>query len=100
MPDSTEGPIQRIQVANRLDFAARDAFRHAADAATAAPQVRKIVVDLRNTAYIDSAALGMLLILRDKAVAAGKTVAIASVPGTVRDILRIANFEKLFEFEP
>ena len=99
MPDSTQDHIQRIQISNRLDFAARDAFRHAGDAATAAPHVRKIVVDLRTTSYIDSAALGMLLILRDKALAAGKTVGIASVPGTVREILRIANFEKLFEFE-
>jgi anti-anti-sigma factor len=100
MQQKTTNTIATIRVASRLDFAARDAFRHAADAAVASPEVRRIVVDLRGTAYVDSAALGMLLILRDKATAAGKTVAIASAPGTVRDILRIANFEKLFEFEP
>lgn len=99
MQNAVRDTIQRIQVGSRLDFAARDGFRQAGDAATALPHVRKIVVDLRNTAYIDSAALGMLLILRDKALAAGQSVGIASAPGTVREILRIANFEKLFEFE-
>lgn len=99
MQHTTTNTTATIRVASRLDFAARDAFRHAADAAVTSPEVRRIVVDLRGTAYVDSAALGMLLILRDKAVAVGKTVAITSVPGTVRDILRIANFEKLFEFE-
>jgi hypothetical protein len=37
--------------------------------------------------------------LRDKAQVARKTVSLACAPGTVRDIINVAKFEKLFELE-
>jgi hypothetical protein len=40
-----------------------------------------------------------LLMLRDKAQVARKTVSLACAPGTVRDIINVAKFEKLFELE-
>ena len=46
--------------------------------------------------YLDSSALGMLLLLRDKGKAMGKQVSLANCGGTVRDVLRVANFDKLF----
>ena len=51
--------------------------------------------DLGNVAYLDSSALGMLLMLRDKAKSSGKTVCLANARG-VRQVLDIANFGKLF----
>ena len=41
-------------------------------------------------------ALGMLLMLRDKAKSSGKTVCLANARGSVRQVLDIANFGKLF----
>ena len=58
--------------------------------------VREILIDFRRTTYIDSAALGMLLMLRKSAEAAGKLVALINATGTVREILDIAHFETLF----
>ncbi len=60
--------------------------------------VREVEVDFRATSYIDSAALGMLLMLRSCAETAGKSVALINATGTVRDILEIAHFETLFSF--
>ena len=60
--------------------------------------IREVEVDFRATSYIDSAALGMLLMLRSCAETAGKTVALINATGTVRDILEIAHFETLFSF--
>jgi anti-anti-sigma factor len=61
--------------------------------------IREVEVDFRLTSYIDSAALGMLLMLRSCAEAAGKSVALINANGTVRDILEIAHFETLFAFK-
>ncbi|MGE5465806.1 MAG: STAS domain-containing protein, partial [Ignavibacteria bacterium] len=57
----------------------------------------RILVDFANTDYLDSAALGMLLILRDRARRYGRSVVLASASGAVRDVLNIANFSKLFD---
>ena len=42
------------------------------------------------------AALGMLLMLRDKAKASGRAVTLANCRGAVKQVLDIANFGKLF----
>lgn len=55
-----------------------------------------VVVDLQQVQYIDSAALGILLLLRDKAAAQGAKVELANLQGTVKDVLEIANFHKIF----
>jgi anti-anti-sigma factor len=46
--------------------------------------------------YIDSAALGMLLIVREKANLAKKSISLSSPSAAVKQVLEIANFEKLF----
>ena len=53
------------------------------------------VVDFRNTNYLDSSALGMLLQLREHAGSDRKRLRLVNVNSTIMDILRIANFEKL-----
>lgn len=56
----------------------------------------EILVDLGKVAYLDSSALGMLLMLRDKARAHNRPVALANCTGSVKQVLDIANFGKLF----
>lgn len=55
------------------------------------------VVDLRDTDYMDSSALGMLLVLREHAGSDAANVTIARCRPEVRKILQIANFERLFD---
>ena len=49
--------------------------------------------------YLDSSALGMLLMLREKAQAANKTVVLSNCRGAARQVLDIANFGKLFSMK-
>jgi len=58
--------------------------------------VREIVIDFGEVDYLDSSALGMLLLLREKADGASKRVVLAGLQGTVKQVLEIANFGKLF----
>jgi anti-anti-sigma factor len=46
--------------------------------------------------YLDSSALGMMMLLRERSQAVGKTVVLSKPSSTVAQILDIANFSKLF----
>lgn len=56
----------------------------------------QIVINLKEVEYMDSSALGMLLVLRDKAQQKGKSVVLSNCEGFVKKILEVANFHRLF----
>lgn len=85
-----------IRVTGRFDFSCHGAFR---EAYLAAPNGSDYVVDLGETSYIDSAALGMLLLLREHAQQQGVRVAISNVKGQTKEVLQIANFHRLFKIQ-
>jgi anti-anti-sigma factor len=85
-----------IRLLGRFDFNSHREFREAVDTALGAEDSKEVAVDLGSVEYLDSSALGMLLMLRDKAHGAGKTVSLANCRGAVRQVLDIANFGKLF----
>jgi len=84
-----------IVLQGRFDFNAHREFREAVDQAVK-EAAREVHVDLAGVDYLDSSALGMLLMLRDRAKGAGKEVALANARGSVKQVIDIANFGKLF----
>lgn len=88
-----------IEVKDRFDFNVHREFREAMASALALPGVKEVVVDLAAASYLDSSALGMLLVMRNKAESLGKRVIIARAGGAVKQVLDIANFKTLFPFE-
>ncbi|MEJ2755264.1 MAG: STAS domain-containing protein, partial [Gammaproteobacteria bacterium] len=54
------------------------------------------IVDLKETTYLDSSALGMLLLLRDHAGGDNADIRITNCNPDVKKILAISNFEQLF----
>ncbi|MDD3354048.1 STAS domain-containing protein [Zoogloea sp.] len=93
---STQQSQVRIQLSGRFDFNSHREFREAVDRALGTPDTTEVAVDLGKVAYLDSSALGMLLMLRDKAKGVGKAVSLVNATGSVRQVLDIANFGKLF----
>lgn len=89
-----DGDMVSIKLCGRFDFESRHVFTNAYTAMLESPGLKQIEVDLEEVDYVDSAALGMLLILRDKA--SSQTVTLARPRGRVKSILEIANFKKLF----
>lgn len=94
---SDDGKEVRIRVKGRFDFEQHQEFR-AAYRNTAGPGVRYIV-DLAQTEYMDSSALGMLLLLREHAGGEFADVTIADASEGVRKVLDIANFGRLFRIQ-
>lgn len=91
-----EGDGAVLALAGRFDFSAHRDFRGAYTAQLDNPKLRSIAIDVARVDYMDSAALGMLLLLRQGAEDAGKTVVLRGAAGSVQKILEIANFGKLF----
>lgn len=89
-----DGETLIISIDGRFDFSTHQAFRDAYEHGD--PNTRKFIVDLSETTYLDSSALGMLLLLRDFAGGDSACVSIENCNGDVRRILSISNFEQLF----
>lgn len=83
-----------IKISGRFDFSVHQDFRKATQQASSG--VTAIVVDMSSTDYVDSSALGMLLVLRDKVGENKNAISIKNAKPEVRKILDIANFDKLF----
>lgn len=92
--ESDDGKTVTLHVDGRFDFASHQSFIEAYKAYE--PGLRQFVVDFRNTEYLDSSALGMLLQLREHNISDAQ-VELINGSDTVFDILRIANFDKLFK---
>ncbi len=58
------------------------------------------IVDLEKATYMDSSALGMLLLLREKTLGDKTRVRLINVGEDVQSILEIAQFNQLFVIEP
>jgi anti-anti-sigma factor len=86
----------RMVLNGRFDFNSHREFRNSYDTVLADSAVQKFDVDLGGVDYLDSAALGMLLLLRERGVAANKQVALCNCHGMVAQVLEVANFNKLF----
>ena len=84
-----------ITVNGRFDFSKHREFRKAYESSAA--KASHFVLDMASVEYMDSSALGMLLILREHAGGDSAQVRIENCGTEIRDILSTANFEKLFD---
>lgn len=93
--DKSDGKVS-IRLDGRFDFSTHRDFRDSYSAGLEAPEVREFEIDLARVEYLDSSALGMLLMLREKAQAHHKSVSLTNCTGSVKQILDVANFSRLF----
>jgi len=82
-----------IKIDGRFDFNAHHDFRNVyrnekSDAA--------YTIDMSSADYIDSSALGMLLLLREHAGNESANISISGCNDDIKKIFSISNFEKLF----
>ncbi len=85
-----------LTLQGRFDFHTHRDFRTAYEQPLDDSKIKEIVIDLGGVEYLDSSALGMLLLLRERAESLGKTVSLAKMQGTVKQVLDVANFDKIF----
>lgn len=86
-----------VRLSGRFDFNAHRDFRAAYEPLMDDVAVRTVTIDLAGVDYLDSSALGMLLMVRDKAGVASKKLSLSNARAGVKQVLDIANFGKLFQ---
>jgi anti-anti-sigma factor len=84
-----------IHIAGRFDFSTHQDFSKAYKQYPAGE--KSYIVDLQAADYMDSSAMGMLLQLREYSNKSIGGVTLANGNDGVKEILRIANFDKLFK---
>ncbi len=86
----------RIGLPNNFDALALPHFRQAYSGAFDSADIREIEIDFANVHYIDSAALGGLLLLRQRADTAKRSLTIIRCQPEVMKVLETANFHRIF----
>ena len=91
---SESGDVMKIGIQGRFDFGSHQDFREAYDKNDS--NVKEYYVDMAKTTYLDSSALGMLLLLRDHA-GSEAVIKIINCNEDVFKIFEISNFDQMFE---
>ena len=91
---SANGDELTINIEGRFDFSCHQEFRRSYEGLKKSPS--RYRVDMCEASYLDSSALGMLLLLRDYAGAETADIHIVNCSDSVKKILAISNFEQLF----
>jgi len=87
-----------VRLTGRFDFSTRDSFISHIKQTISHADASEIRMDLAGVVYMDSSALGMLLMARDLAKQNDKEVTLASPQPVVRRTLETAQFSRLFKF--
>ncbi len=87
-----------VRLTGRFDFSTRDKFIAYIKETISHAEAPEIRVDLTGVVYIDSSALGMLLMARDLAKQHEKEITLSSPQPLVRQTLETAQFSRLFKF--
>lgn len=88
------GRQSEIFLKGRLTFDGNEAFRQIYDAVEAVP-ARDVTLDVSAVDFIDSAGLGMVLLLRDCTLAKGGTLSLRRPAGQVRRLLDVCHMHDL-----
>ena len=91
---SDKGDVLTIVVQGRFDFSALQLFRNSYEKIS--PRPSKFIIDLRESDYLDSSALGMLLALRDYAGGDSANINIVNCNPDIKKILVITKLDELF----
>lgn len=92
---SNDGSLLTISVQGRFDFSALQSFKNSYEKIS--PKAQKYIIDLKESEYLDSSALGMLLALRDFAGSEKADISVINCNQDVKKILVITKLDELFQ---
>lgn len=86
-----------LQVPERFDFGYHKEFTEQYQRILEQPGTSDIALDFSRVSYLDSSALGMMVLFQKKAKSKNINVRIRGAKESAREILTIANFDRLFD---
>ena len=87
--------VLQITFKGKFTFQAHEAFREILDQIEQ-PEITRVAIDLRGVEFIDSAAMGMLLLARDETNKQHKSLVLEGAEGQVKKMFDMANFQNFF----
>ena len=91
--NSQDGSEVTISIDGRFDFGLQKDFRSSYENL----QAKRYIVNLMNTEYMDSSALGMLLMMREHVGGSKADITLQHCSNDIKTILNVANFQSLFK---
>lgn len=88
-----------VRLGGRFDYKSNLTFRNNTRPLLSEPDVDTIVIDFSDVPFVDSAALGLLLLLRAQAEDARKQVVLRACGPELQRILNVARFHLIFHIE-
>ena len=90
---TSNGNTTRIHITERFDYSVHNEFRAAYKNV---PKDTQFIIDMNRATYLDSSALGMLLLLREHAGNESEKISIVGCNPEIKKILEVSNFGSLF----
>lgn len=87
-----------VTLNGKITFSDHGAFKQLITQLEAA-RASRVIIDIAGVDYIDSAAIGMFLLLRDQLGGDSARIMLAHPRGLVKKVLLLSNFDKLFELQ-
>jgi anti-anti-sigma factor len=94
---SADGQTYTIEIKGKFDFNFVQDFRNAYS--NIENQLDIVIVDLRETEYMDSSALGMLLNMQKSLSGKVNRIKISNCRPQIKKILQISRFDKKFDID-
>lgn len=91
--------LARITLSGRFDFDVHRDFKNAYMPLFNNAAVREIEIEMSKVDYLDSAALGMLMLLNERAKDASKSILLLNASSVVSKVLEVANFNRIFRIK-
>lgn len=86
-----------LLIPERFDFGYHKQFTDQYQAVLDSGDVTDIALDFSKVNYLDSSALGMMVLFQKKAKSKNIKVRICGAKDSAKEILQIANFDRLFD---
>lgn len=90
--------IEVLRLPSRFDYSYHRQFGEQYAPLVEGVACKEIVLDFSQVEYLDSSALGMMVLLQKKASGQAIKVKIKGARGATDEILKMANMQRIFEF--
>lgn len=89
--------VARMTMSGRFDFQTHRDFKEAYTPLVEDGAVREIEIEMSNIDHLDSSALGMLMLLNERAKVTNKPLILLNPSGVALQALEVAHFNRLFK---
>lgn len=90
--------IETLRLPTSFDYSYHRQFSEQYNNFLESGTCREILLDFSQVEYLDSSALGMMVLLQKRAAAQQIRVRVKGARGATDEILKMANMQKIFEF--